>query len=247
MTTTIFDRNRVKRANLRYRYRILESSFVQYKDLLTINKCNEETDKEKFTATGMGRYLPNWNDMEALTGEPLVRETVFKKLTAINASIRNVNPNWQLLVTDGFRDPSTQTRKHEEQFNRFMKIYNDPEKAKAEAQYWIASPDVASHPTGGAVDVAVLDKERGCILDYGSDIYDLYTKKQYVFSPEIDILSPQYANRMFLRTLMLEANFAPFDGEWWHFSYGDKEWAVYYGKDEYLYRQKQTSEIEIIS
>jgi D-alanyl-D-alanine dipeptidase len=24
---------------------------------------------------------------------------------------------------------------------------------------------------------------------------------------------------------------APFDGEWWHFSYGDREWAKYYEEE----------------
>jgi D-alanyl-D-alanine dipeptidase len=35
--------------------------------------------------------------------------------------------------------------------------------------------------------------------------------------------------RMTLREAMMSGGFAPFDGEWWHFSYGDREWAKYYG------------------
>ena len=40
-----------------------------------------------------------------------------------------------------------------------------------------------------------------------------------------------------LRKIMLEVGFAPYDGEWWHFSYGDREWAYYYKKYKYLYPQ----------
>ncbi|MDR3125675.1 MAG: hypothetical protein LBU20_01195 [Candidatus Nomurabacteria bacterium] len=27
---------------------------------------------------------------------------------------------------------------------------------------------------------------------------------------------------------MMSQGFAPYDGEWWHFSYGDREWAAWY-------------------
>ncbi len=38
---------------------------------------------------------------------------------------------------------------------------------------------------------------------------------------------------------MLTAGFAPFDGEWWHFSFGDREWARFYGAENALYEQIQ--------
>jgi D-alanyl-D-alanine dipeptidase len=36
---------------------------------------------------------------------------------------------------------------------------------------------------------------------------------------------------------MTSVGFAPFDGEWWHFSYGDREWAYFYKKKNALYGQ----------
>jgi D-alanyl-D-alanine dipeptidase len=36
---------------------------------------------------------------------------------------------------------------------------------------------------------------------------------------------------------MMNEGFAPYDGEWWNFSYGDKEWACYYKKEMSLYNQ----------
>ena len=44
-------------------------------------------------------------------------------------------------------------------------------------------------------------------------------------------------NRLLLRRLLTKQGFAPFDGEWWHFSYGDREWAKYYEKEEAIYDQ----------
>lgn len=43
---------------------------------------------------------------------------------------------------------------------------------------------------------------------------------------------------MLLRDCMLRVGFAPFDGEYWHFSYGDREWAFLTGAPASLYNQK---------
>ena len=40
----------------------------------------------------------------------------------------------------------------------------------------------------------------------------------------------QIANRRRLHDAMIAEGFAPFYGEWWHFSYGDREWAAFYGR-----------------
>lgn len=45
----------------------------------------------------------------------------------------------------------------------------------------------------------------------------------------------QHTNRLWLRNLVMSQGFAPFDGEWWHFSYGDKEWAAYYSRQAAIY------------
>jgi D-alanyl-D-alanine dipeptidase len=57
----------------------------------------------------------------------------------------------------------------------------------------------------------------------------------YTFSPFVS--KQAQINRQLLRKVMLEVGFAPFDGEWWHFSYGDKEWAKYYSQSYAIYEQ----------
>ena len=48
--------------------------------------------------------------------------------------------------------------------------------------------------------------------------------------------TPEQAKwRHLLHDLMIEEGFAPFYGEWWHFSYGDKEWAVFYQQPAAIY------------
>ena len=45
----------------------------------------------------------------------------------------------------------------------------------------------------------------------------------------------QRSNRGLLQDAMVAAGFAPFYGEWWHFSYGDREWAAFYYRPAALY------------
>ena len=96
-----------------------------------------------------------------------------------------------------------------------------------------ASPDIAGHPTGGAIDITIAfdgkDADMGSgIADFTSDKIETYTE---------GLSDEQRANRALLRDVLMGAGFAPFDGEWWHFSYGDREWAAYYHQPNALYDQ----------
>jgi len=102
-----------------------------------------------------------------------------------------------------------------------------------EAQKFIAAPSIAGHPTGGAVDVRVINAA-GQPLDMGTEAHEL-ARASYTFNPFVS--KEVWMNRQKLRQAMLSAGFAPFDGEWWHFSYGDKEWARYYNKPAAFYMQ----------
>jgi D-alanyl-D-alanine dipeptidase len=68
----------------------------------------------------------------------------------------------------------------------------------------------------------------------GTPIWD-FVSDSFTFSPFID--KEAWRNRQLLRRIMTAVGFAPFDGEWWHFSYGDKEWARYYAERAAIYEQ----------
>jgi D-alanyl-D-alanine dipeptidase len=105
----------------------------------------------------------------------------------------------------------------------------------------VAVPDVAGHPTGGAVDITLFHIEIGEEIDMGSSIADYSTKKYYKMSPEI---SPeQLENRLLLDSFMTRERFAPFLGEGLHFSCEDSKWAHYYKQLHAIYEQKQANQI----
>jgi D-alanyl-D-alanine dipeptidase len=140
-----------------------------------------------------------------------------------------------LEVVYGYRSLSIQTKLFNENKERISATLSGNELLEATHNI-IAVPEVSGHPTGGAVDIQIT--KAGKPLDFGTKIWE-FNNNSFVFSPFISVEAKE--NRMLLRGLMMKAGFAPFDGEWWHFSYGDKEWARYYGKPHAIYDQVEFS------
>lgn len=164
----------------------------------------------------------------------LVRESVADKLRAASANLSNRLPGAQLQVVYGYRHPKTQQKYYQDIFDRIERMNSNLSTAELieRSHALIAVPTVAGHPAGAAVDVQiVVDREP---IDMGTPIWDLEnTTLIPTFAP--GITETQARNRMLLREVLMAQGFAPFDGEWWHFSYGDREWAAYYGQPCALY------------
>mgnify|MGYP000865107566 CR=1 FL=1 len=221
-----------------------DNNLVKYKDLLSINSYNEDTNKEIFVFLPedgdgvVGRYIGNLNMLEHGNKIP-VRKMIYEKLKEIDKNLKAINPNYSLLVIYGYRTLENQTKYFNEEYNKAKNMFDNELDLLEHVHEKIAVPSVSGHPTGGAVDICIYDNLKKEILDFGSDIHDFNTEKCFVFSTGISDIAKE--NRMLLRKLMLEQSFAPYNGEWWHFSYGDKEWAFYYKKSEALYNQVNSS------
>ena len=220
--------------------------FVKYEDLLTIEKYDPETDKEEFTLLPLedkyviGKYQERRNMLE-YGHQIAVRKSVYEKLVKVSKDLKEINKNYKIIVVYGFRD----MKKQEKYFNEILEEVKDKFTDEIEMYEYIhekiAVPIVSGHPTGGAVDAAIYDDEQNKILDFGSEILDYSTTMCYY---ETDNISEEAKNnRKLLRNMMMSEGFAPYDGEWWHFSYGDKEWAFYYDKEKSLYNQVEASRI----
>ena len=222
------------------------NNFVKYKDLLTVKDFNEETNKEKFVYLPIkdelviGRYQLSRNMLDY--GKKIaVRHTVYEKLQKVAKNLKLYNKNYKLIVVFGFRDMRLQEKYFYEIYNKVKDNFDDELEMYEYIHEKIAVPEVAGHPTGGAVDVAIYDDIEQKIIDFGSTILDWDTIKCYYYSE--DISKESIENRKLLRKLMIEEGFAPYDGEWWHFSYGDREWAFYYNKKQALYKQVNAEDV----
>lgn len=85
---------------------------------------------------------------------------------------------------------------------------------------------LGGHETGGAIDVALCDKN-GNEFDYGTKYHE---KSPANKTKSRHILKEHKENRQRLLKVMKSQGFVNYPYEWWHFSYGDANWAAYRGK-----------------
>lgn len=223
----------MKKTNL---YQFLEAQMVKYCDL---KKVVVKESGESFIALPnsgknvIGRYDEKLADMRNDFPKIIVRKSVTEKLKVADVMLKKIDSEFQLLVTYGFRSLEVQ-KKYFSFFKKKLSEKYETELELLEAVHkLIAVPEVAGHPTGGAVDVTIL--KNGKPLPMGTEIYDFSSKDCYSLSPFIK--KSELINRTLLRYTMMSCGFAPFDGEWWHYSFGDKEWCFYYGKKTAIYNQ----------
>lgn len=87
------------------------------------------------------------------------------------------------------------------------------------------------HLTGGTVDLTLT--WQGSALALGS-YFDQFDESAHMDSLEFSP-SPERELRRLLAQVMLDAGFAPYASEWWHWEYGTRRWAAWTGR-EALYR-----------
>lgn len=167
-----------------------------------------------------------------------VRKSVSLMLSQVALALPK---NLFLSVFDAYRPLEYQAWRHnmvrEQLSQQFAGLSADELSERADKL--VARPDsrpshAPPHSTGGAVDM-LLEDEVGKALDFGS--------QPSVFTPAQNELHPTFsevgaeaaANRRLLLTLASGAGFVNFVGEWWHFSFGDQEWALYTQTDSARY------------
>lgn len=158
----------------------------------------------------------------------LLRETVVQKLKQVAAALPE---GYTLLVYDGLRPLSVQRSLYEDCKAAMRAAHPElGEGALADlvadyVAYPCADPArPAPHTTGGAVDLTLC--RDGVPLDMGTD-FDDATPRAWVDDLERHPKNPAARdNRRLLYHAMVGAGFASYRCEWWHFSYGERLWAM---------------------
>lgn len=213
-------------------YQKLEDKMLGYADLVGVSVKPVDEQLVPISKNSRLDANPVNTDMESFTGKRIfVRQNVLARLERAAQLLAAYDADLQLQVVYGYRTLSIQQKL----FNKFKQSleaeFIGPELLEATHRL-IAAPDIAGHPTGGAVDIQII--KDGAPIEMGTNIWE-FTKDSFTFSPFVRDEAQQ--NRQILREVMMKAGFAPFDGEWWHFSYGDKEWAAYYKRPYAIYGQ----------
>ena len=93
------------------------------------------------------------------------------------------------------------------------RYYPNVDKANLFSDGYIAAR--SGHSRGSTVDLTIIDRATGDELDMGTP-WDFFDLRSWPSSTEVS--ATQRANRMLLRTLIIEAGFRPLETEWWHFT-----------------------------
>lgn len=108
-------------------------------------------------------------------------------------------------------------------FVRWAKVLNDtlmkneyyPKVPKSQLFQLGFIASKSGHTRGSTVDITLVNIKTGKELDMGST-YDFFGEESHPFYKKIT--KKQQKNRLFLRKIMLENGFNPYDNEWWHFT-----------------------------
>lgn len=167
----------------------------------------------------------------------LVRKSVEEKLYRVS---ENLPKGIILVVIEGYRTLKEQQNSWDRKFQK-LKVENPSwtdEEIEKQVRLVVAKPNpLANHHCGGAVDVTLAYQE-GALLDMGSFYpseamsFECYKKFQMLSS---QITEEQKANRKILRDAMEKEDFVWYPGEWWHYSWGDRMWAVYSKRKKCFY------------
>jgi len=99
------------------------------------------------------------------------------------------------------------------------------------------------HNTGGAVDLTIVDGS-GAELRMGT-VFDEFSDRahpDYFIQAGKDDPDAQvyHQNRLLLRDAMVEVGFVEYPYEWWHYSYGNQQWAQATKSDTAIYGRIHT-------
>lgn len=214
----------------------MEKKIVSYKSLKKII-----TSDNLDPLVVLNNYYPSGivcqyekTDMFAWSGKfIIIREYIAKLLKKAAIKLQKIDKNYKFKIVYGYRHPTIQKKYFLKQKIYLAKKYNlSGLDLILLTHNFVASPDVAGHVCGAAIDLTILKNNKP--IDMGTKIAE-FTKPELIptFSEKINDI--QRKNRLLLRSLLLNLGFAPFNGEWWHFSYGDREWAYYYNKKKAIY------------
>lgn len=98
------------------------------------------------------------------------------------------------------------------------------------------------HNTGGAVDLTIAD-ENGLVLNMGTEFDDSSEKAETVYFERLLASGDKLTwadrealnNRRILYHIMKSAGFTNYTNEWWHFDYGNQNWAWCSGSAHAIY------------
>jgi D-alanyl-D-alanine dipeptidase len=171
---------------------------------------------------------------DAHGAEVHLRQSVLDRLLRAQALLPG---GLRLLFVEGYRPPALQRRYFEEYADELRAGHPDwsADRIRASASRFVSPPEIAPHSAGAAVDLTLADAE-GRELDLGTEMNASPEQSDgacYTAAP--NVTDEARVNRALLGAALEAAGLVNYPTEWWHWSYGDRYWALATGAPAALY------------
>ncbi|GAA5197270.1 M15 family metallopeptidase [Rugosimonospora acidiphila] len=163
-----------------------------------------------------------------------LRLTVAERLSEAQ---RRLPAGVRLLVVEGYRPRRLQESYFFGYRDGLRERYQDwgAQRLHVEASKFVAPPDLAPHGTGGAVDLTLCTEDR-VELDMGTRVNDSpEASLNACYTAARNIPAAARLNRAMLWKALTEVGLVNYPTEWWHWSYGERYWALSSGVPNTLY------------
>lgn len=162
-----------------------------------------------------------------------VRATVARRLALARAALPG---GMHLVLAEGWRSPAAQAAivaSYRSRVRLDHPTATDDEIERLTSRY-VAPLAVAPHVAGAAVDVTLVDGT-GRELDLGCPLDATPEESDGRCFTDAPVPPAARALRTALSAAMTGAGFVNYPTEWWHWSYGDRYWALVTGSPAALY------------
>lgn len=169
----------------------------------------------------------------SLSDDRRVRSVVYNKLVA---AANRLPDHLSLVVFEAYRPMKRQIALWDKVWADIKQTYpNDDDATLAlRCNRFVANPykHGSGHQYGCAVDITIVDNMTGMPLDMGCGLQEFNDKTATECS---GLTEQQCYNRRLLVSVLAHEGMVNYPPEWWHYSYGDRQWAIQMNRDETLY------------
>ncbi|CAL9550379.1 M15 family metallopeptidase [Streptomyces cellulosae] len=173
-----------------------------------------------------GRLLIDERKWEDSAGAfAYLREGVLDRLLEAQAGLPR---GMRLLFVEGYRPPSLQRHYFDKYAARLRAEHPEwsVEQIRSAASRYVSPPEIAPHSAGAAVDLTLADED-GRELDMGTRMNATPEESAGACYTQADNISYEARSRRgILSTALTAVGLVNYPTEWWHWSYGDRYWAL---------------------
>ncbi|MFF4035589.1 M15 family metallopeptidase [Streptomyces sviceus] len=174
---------------------------------------------------------------DSLGAEVHLRQGVLDRLLRAQALLPE---GLRLLFVEGYRPPALQRHYFKQYAEELRAAHPDwsADRIRAAASRFVSPPEIAPHSAGAAVDLTLVDAD-GRELDLGTAMNASPEESDGAcYTGAGNITEGARANRALLGAALSAAGLVNYPTEWWHWSYGDRYWALETGVPAALYGTK---------